>query len=382
MCNYQENTSENLASMLNDCSIDRIMAIDTDWHILVWNKTAEQVTGIKKEEVLHQNLLQVFPGIAIDKEMRTAIELAFSGFKSFVAAHKSYDHRCFYENHFIPLKDKNGKVFGVMNIMHDVSHRIKAEQQLHHLNIELEKKYRQLEMANDELATIIHITSNNFKEPLRHVYSSLEILVRAEGKVLSDGGKANLRRMQASLNRMNLLLDDILTLSGIKNAQDTRVQVDLNIVLKEASRQLADKLRGNNASIKAQELPVVTGHSDMIQYVFFHLFCNALKCSRQNQPLHINIESSQVILQDSSEHAANKTYMRLSFIDDGIGFPQEDSERIFSIIDQASQKYTGSSAVLAICRKIMLAHEGFIQAEGWPDKGAAYHCFFPHIGKK
>jgi PAS domain S-box-containing protein len=379
----QDITDQELASMLSDSSIDRIMAIDTDWQIIAWNHTAEKVSGIKKELVLHKKLLEVFPHIASDREMMNAIDLAFSGFKSFVPAHKLVLHRQHYENHFIPLKNKEGKITGVMNIMHDVAHRVKAEQQLHRLNIELKKKNEQLERANDELATIIYITSNNFKEPLRHVYSSLELLIRAEGKVLSDGGKANLRRVQASLNRMNLLLDDILALSAINNPPDEGTSVDLNEVLQQARQQLAVKLRSSNAHIETAALPMVNGHRDLLYYIFYHLICNALKFSRHNKPLHIRISSDTVMLQGSNPNGEIETkYIKLSFVDDGTGFQPEDADKIFLMADKAPHKYGSSGAGLAICRKIMMVHKGFIQAEGWPGQGAAFHCFFPLDAKE
>jgi PAS domain S-box-containing protein len=367
-----------LADMLNDQSIDRIMAIDEQWYIIAWNRTAEEVSGIKKAAVLGKKLLDVFPRYAGDKEMMAAIRLAFSGIKAFVPSHKEFFNRQHYENHFIPLKDEQGHIMGVMNIMHDVAHRIKAEHQLHQLNIALKKKYEQLERANDEMSTITYITSTNIKEPLRHVYSSLELLVRAEGKVLSDGGKANVRRMQASLNRMNLLLDDILALSGIHNPVNEGTTVDLNGLLEEARQQLDEKLKAGDASIEAGQLPAVTGHRHLLYYLFLHLINNALKHRVHAQPLKITIKTSrETFPQGNMEEGHDQPYTRISFIDNGTGFHPEDAERIFLMTDKTPRTYASSGAGLAICRKIMTAHDGFIQAEGWPGKGAAFHCYFP-----
>lgn len=130
-------TSAGLAEMLNDCSIDRFMAIDTAWNIIAWNRTSELVTGISRKDIYGKKLLEVFPQFEQDKEMMDAIRLALSGIKSFVPAHKNLFNRQHYENHFIPLTRPDNKLVGVMNIMHDVAHRMKAEQQLHQLNIAL-----------------------------------------------------------------------------------------------------------------------------------------------------------------------------------------------------------------------------------------------------
>ncbi|WP_276485598.1 sensor histidine kinase [Paraflavitalea pollutisoli] len=380
MSSPQYLVSPALAEMLNDCSIDRIMAIDLQWNIIAWNRTAEMVSGIRGAEILGRNLLEVFPQCRQDKELLQAMELAFSGIKSFVPAHRERFNRQHYENHFIPLKSEEGKLLGIMNIMHDVAHRIKAEQQLHKLNIALKKKYEQLERANEEQAQITYITSHNIKEPLRNVYSSLELLIRAEAKSLSDGGKANLRRMQSSLNRMNLLLDDIVALSGIHAPMDEGTPVDLNEVLQQVSAQLTEKLLSSDATVAAAVLPVVNGYKDILHYLFLYLMNNAIRFRPHQAPLRIAISSQSVTMPDNDPYEeGQRAFFKISVTDNGTGFEPEDAERIFLMVDKMPQKYASSGAGLAICRKIMLAHDGFIEAEGWPGKGAAFHCYFPLI---
>lgn len=364
--------------MLNDCSIDRILAIDNNWSIIAWNKTAELISGITKEEVVGKHLLDVFPRYAQDSDMMQAIQLAFSGVKSFLPAQRDRFNRHHYENHFIPLNDPEANIVGVMNIMHDVSHRIKAEQELYKLNIALKKKYEELERTSDELSTITYITSHNIKEPLRAVYSSIELLIRAEAKVLSDGGKANLRRMQASLNRMNLLLDDIVAISAIHYPQEEAEPVTPGEVLQAALTSLSEKIKSNNVLVEAGELPQMIGYRDLLYYLFFHLISNAMRFRKHGQPLRLSV-SSRLVAYPASEESVSpeRCYVKISFVDDGTGFSPEDAERIFLMADKTPHKYASSGAGLAICRKIMVLHEGFIEAEGWPGQGAAFHCYFP-----
>jgi PAS domain S-box-containing protein len=366
-----------LAEMLNDHSIDRVMAIDTEGHIIAWNRTAELISGITKEAIYGKKLLDVFPQLAQDREMMNALELARSGVKSFVPAQKDLFNRQHYENHFIPLKGPDNEIVGVMNIMHDVAHRIKAEQELYRLNIALKKKYEQLERASDELSALTHITTHNIKEPLRQVYSAIELLIRAEANVLSDGGRANLRRMQVSLNRMSLLLDDISALSHINSLVEGDTLIELGPVLQQALQKLEDKIRSGNIHIGASPLPAVKGYPDMLYYLFYYLLNNSFKFRKHNAPLNISITSQQVTLPGQDAGLPGKEYTKVSFTDDGTGFDPQDAARLFLITDKDPHKYASTGAGLAICRKIMMAHEGFIEAEGWPGKGAAFHCYFP-----
>jgi PAS domain S-box-containing protein len=377
---------DHLPEMLNDCSIDRVMAIDLNWHIIAWNKTAANITGITKSDVLGKHLLEVFPLLQQDKEIMDAIDFAFRGVKSFVPAHPSLFNRKFYENHFIPLRENDGQVMGVMNIMHDVAHRLKAEQQLEKLNRALEKKYQQLETASTELATFTYITSNDIKAPLKHVYTSLELLIKTEAAALSNGSKANLRRMQGSLNRMNLLLDDILALSHINSFMQKSTLVDLNDVLREATDKLNEKIIEKKALIKAESLPSLYGFRDMLYTLFVNLLDYALKFQEpKNQPV-ISIQCRETTPDQLPVPVADpeKQYVELAFIDNGIGFDPKDEERIFTIFEKLHPKgkYPGSGMGLAICKKIVEAHDGFIRAAGRPGQGAGFYCYLPASQKE
>lgn len=371
-------TIPNLFERLNDSSIDRVMAIDEQWCVIAWNKTAAQITGIDKDDIIGKPLLDVFPKLAEDPEMMDAIRFAFQGKKSFVPARAELFNRQFYENHFIPITDEAGEVKGVMNIMHDVAHREKAEKKLQQLNEALEQQYRQLETASTEMATFTYITSNEIKEPLRLVYTAFELLVKSEGKVLSNGGKANIRRIQGSLNRINLLLDDIWALSHINSFKQVRNPVDLNEVCKEAQNKLQRKISESGAIIEYDKLPVIAGFKDMLQTLFINLIDNSLKFQAVgNQPV-IRI-TSRMADQLPAGFQSTAPMMLLEFSDNGIGFEPAQAGRIFIMFEKLNTKgqYHGSGMGLAIVKKIMEAHDGFVHATAQPGKGATIQCYFP-----
>ncbi|MGN6419996.1 MAG: sensor histidine kinase [Pseudobacter sp.] len=326
----RELTGTELAEMLNNSSIDRIMAINPDYNIIAWNSTSERIAGINKDDILGKNLLDVFPAFAEDMEMMTAIRHAFSGRSGFVPAQAQRFNRHYFENHFIPLRNKYGEIAGVMNIMHDVANRIRVEQELQQLNIMLNRKFRELERASDELATVAYITSRNIREPLKHVYSSIELLITHEGQVMSDGGKANLRRIQASLNRMNLLLEDISTLSGITQPEETPEPVDLNLVLQEVLQKLANKIIVLDAKIEVSTLPVITGYKHLLHNLFEYLVTNAIRFRNSDRRLQLSITSTDTDLNVKAPAGATQyKYSRISFIDNGRGFTREDAASMF-----------------------------------------------------
>ena len=369
-----------LAEKLNDASIDRLTAINTDWEIISWNKTTEIVTGIKREAVLGKRLVEIFPQLQEDTEMMHAYTLAFQGKKTFLPAKPETFNRSFYENHFIPLLDDDKEIIGVMNIMHDVSDRIKAERMLEQLHHALKERYQLLEKANAEMATFTAITGNDLKEPIKKVYTTLEMIMVQDGARLSNSSKAGLRRIQGSLNRVKLLLDDILSLSSLNSFNTTYTAVNLQELIDNVVASLDKKIKEKNAVIRFGNLPSITGSQEMLYSLFYNLVDNALKFQPANNIPVIEITSSIVIDKENEGNVPfEKQLLCIGVTDNGIGFNQADADKLFNIFVRLHPRdeYRGSGTGLTICQKIANAHGGYITAEGKPGNGATFRCYLP-----
>jgi PAS domain S-box-containing protein len=369
-------SKSSLAEILNDHSIDAIIAIDTAHNVIAWNKTAALIYGVSKAQAMGKPVFELIPSLKKDEETFNAINKALSGHTAFVAASKLFTHRQHKENHFIPLKNDDGFIIGAMNIVHDVAHRIKAEQQLQYLNEELERKMRQLKITSDELASFTYITSSKIKEPIRQIYTGVEYLIKLEANHLSDSGRASFRRMQSSLNRMDLLLDDVLGLAQISILQKPETTVDLGEVINEVANRI--KTTEKKVNIVVEEMCELTGHRNYLDLLFYNLFQNAVKFN-ENDVAEIKVTCEKVILNEVHEKFIETEYYCVTIADNGIGFDMADAEKIFTMFEKlhAPGKYKGSGTGLAIARKIMDAHNGFIRAESVPGKGSSFHCYFP-----
>lgn len=368
-----------LAEMLNDASIDRVMAVDTELKIIAWNKASETITGLPRSLVTGRLLPDVFPWFEEDEAVRKAFGVALKGYKSYLPADANLEHRSFYENHFIPLTDANGNVQGAMNIMHDVSHRIKAELALSQLNARLEAKYNELQRALSEIASYTFITSNNIKTPLRQIYTSLEKIIRTEGAALSNGSKASFRRMQTSISRMNLLLDDILSISSINSFRQTKQEVNLNEILARVKEGLSEKIAENKMEIIADALPIFHSYPEMLLQLFYHIVDNAIKFQARERLPILKISHSFETIKDPS--GQNREYLKISFSDNGIGFGSEDGEKIVQLLEKDSDtgQFDSWGRGLAVCKKVAELHEGFITAVSLPGTGATFSVFLPTI---
>ena len=127
-------------------------------------------------------------------------------------------------------------------------------------------------------------------------------------------------------------------------------------------------------------MPVVPGYKEMLQTLFFNLIDNGLKFQPPGNQPYIRIASRSVQPNElPAELQSNKPMILLSFTDNGIGFDAADASRIFTMFEKLHSKnqYHGSGMGLAIAKKIVEAHDGFIQANAQPGKGAIITCYLP-----
>jgi light-regulated signal transduction histidine kinase (bacteriophytochrome) len=233
-----------------------------------------------------------------------------------------------------------------------------------------------LQIASEEMASFTYITSNKIKEPIRHIYTGVEFLIKSEAARLSDSGKASFRRIQSSLNRMDLLLDDILKLSQISILQKSETSVDLTELVTQVVEEIKQKT-DQHVKFVIDELCVIPGHIEYLHLLFYHLLDNAIKFNHADFP-EIKISCQKVEVNEGNDDLLHlNEFYKLTITDNGIGFKQEDEKRIFSMFEKLhDRQYKGSGTGLAIAQKIMHAHDGFIKAES-NGHGALFHCFFP-----
>jgi PAS domain S-box-containing protein len=369
------------AELLSDASIDRIMSFNTELHITAWNKTCEVHSGKTKNEVLGKHFFSVFPSAQDNEAIAKAINMSLKGVKMFVPADKGSIDGGYHESHFIPLKDEFGTVTGVLYLVHDVAHRIKTENELKKLNKSLAKKNKDLKEKNRELASFFSIAGNDLKSPLWRIYSFSDIILADKNNVLSEESRTYFKRIQASIQRMNLLTDDIISYSHITEENADISSIDLNNVLRFVKHSLKTVINEKMVNIKADTLPVIAGNSQMLTQLFQNIISNALKFQEPTNLPHISITSDYIPCTDIKiKDAIDSTnYIRLSFSDNGIGFEKKYAERIFEMFQRLHgvNSYPGNGIGLAICRKIMTIHGGFITAESSPGSGSTFSCYFP-----
>ena len=256
------------------------------------------------------------------------------------------------------------------NLHQEKKARKTAEEQLHQRAIDLER-------SNKELEQFAFVASHDLQEPLRKVSTFGTRIQEKYGDILDDKGKDYLTRMKNATERMQILINDLLEFSRIRHSKSIFRNVDLNKVVKNVISNLDMNIEQLDAKINLSKLPNVFGNQIQLEQLFQNLVSNALKFHKSGIKPIINIHSK--IGHETNEMIVKKEYWNIFIEDNGIGFDPKYSDRIFTIFQrlQPRSRYEGTGIGLAIARKIIEFHGGFIDVKSEVGQGATFIINLP-----
>ncbi|MCK7556626.1 ATP-binding protein [Chitinophaga sedimenti] len=277
-----------------------------------------------------------------------------------------------FHSRIVPEYDIHGKVYTVLGIARDITHTRNVKIELDELNRRLLHKDRVNEALMDELGTFTRIIGGQYADALQKAYTSLEFLINNDARNFSNEGRASLRRVQSSLQRMKLMTADLVAFSSIEADEASFSAVELNQVLDIVRGEMEEKLTRSKVTVTADTLPVINGYAMLVSLLFYHLLDNAVKFTRPGVKPVVAVKYNSIDSRDLSYHV-------ISFKDNGIGFEEGRSDKIFELFSRHEdrQRYKGSGIGLAVCKKIMDRHGGLITTESNPGEGSLFSCWFP-----
>ena len=241
----------------------------------------------------------------------------------------------------------------------------------------LEKSVEELNQRNSELEQIAEISSHDLQEPLRKLRLFSSKLLYNSKSLLDDSTKSSIERIDVAAQRMQSLIDDVVTYHNISNPQINKESIDLNTIVTDVTRAYV----ANNAlEIFVETLPSVEGDTAQLKLVFKHLLENAIKYAKPTIAPFVKIKYELI---DGSAFDTSKqdiNYHLITVSDNGIGFNEEYAHKLFAIFRRLhgqEASYKGKGIGLAICKKIMFNHNGYITANGRENEGATFNLYLP-----
>jgi PAS domain S-box-containing protein len=257
---------------------------------------------------------------------------------------------------------------------------ILSEKRVSVLNQQLEDNIKILETANVELSTFAHIASHDLQEPLRKLLTFSSILRTEYFQSMDERGQKYVERIHSASARMRNLITDILKFSEISQSNIYFEPVDMLVVIKEAVSDLEISIAESGAKIIFGEgFPVIEANTIQIRRLFQNIIGNSLKFIKAGITPQIEIthsKSSGIKIDDS---LPDEEFCVFTIRDNGIGFNPEYKNKIFTIFQRLHNNdiYAGTGIGLAICRKIVGKHHGYIFADSKPNEGVSVQILLP-----
>jgi two-component system sensor kinase FixL len=356
-------------------AVDGIMTINNRGIVETMNPAAAALFGYNPEEVIGNNISMLMPDP--DK----------SRHDSYLTNYQETGHRKIIGiGREVMALRKNGTTFPIhlsvsqvilnnriifTGILHDLSAQKAAEEKV--------RRYaKELERSNSELQDFAYVSSHDLQEPLRKIRAFGDRLKR-EVNQLNDKSIDYLERMINAAERMQDLINDLLSFSRVSTHAKAFQQLDLNQIAAEVLSDLEVAIENSNAVIEIGKLPTIEGESIQIRQLFQNLISNAIKFRRDGVAPHIKIHS-EIIEQVSypGSKLNSEENIKIYFQDNGIGFDDKYKDKIFQIFQRLEgRKYEGSGIGLAICKRIATRHGGDIEAFSTLNEGATFVITLP-----
>jgi PAS domain S-box-containing protein len=217
----------------------------------------------------------------------------------------------------------------------------------------------ELEKSNDELHEYAHIVSHDLKSPLRSIDALISWIKEDNKGMFDDVSLQNFVLLEMTLEKMELLISDILLYSSITTEISDLNHVDLNQLVLELKQILYIP---DNISIEIlNKLPVIKGDKTKLQQVFQNLISNAVKFNdKKAGRIEIDVKKQ-------------KSYYQFSIRDNGIGIDKKFHDKIFKIFHSLNKSKDSTGIGLSIVKKIVDLHEGEIWLESKPNTGSTFY---------
>lgn len=282
---------------------------------------------------------------------------------------------CQLSRDMIFKRNESGTPIQYIGVCTDVSEIKNSHALLHSKNSELER-------SNVELASFSSIASHDLKEPLRKIMIFNKLILSKDYDSLSAESQGYIDRVIVSANRMQQLIDDLISYSRISGRSSIKFEkVDLNCLVDESLDDLNEEIEAKNVTIEVSDLPEIRVISSQFRQLFNNLIGNAIKYKREDVDpiirIWTEIPSSKELTKLTV--APNLKYIKILVSDNGIGFEKKYQDKIFEPFQRLHNKdeYSGAGIGLSICRKIMANHNGLIMSESEPGEGATFKIYLP-----
>ncbi len=261
----------------------------------------------------------------------------------------------------------------------DLSHRVKAtaddeighickafNDMSDHLSAALQARdsvQKELERSNADLDSFAYVASHDLKAPLRGIRNLAEWIAQDIQTTATEDSRDNLRLLRSRVDRLDSLLESLLTYSRVGRKIDDVEEVNTGKLIAEINDYLAPP-EGFRITCEG-EIPGLFTPKAPLEQVIRNLINNAIK--------HHDREQGQVVISAQEQGG----YIEFRVEDDGPGIATEFHARVFQMFQtlKPRDQVEGSGMGLAIVKKAIEGFGGSVRVESDPPRRGSIFIF-------
>ncbi len=409
--NQLRNQKDYFKNILDD-SFDMIIVTDKNGKITEFNKGGETILGFSKKDIIGTPASDLYSNkIERDEILNRLRSEHFV--RNYETVLKRKDGTLVNISLTISsISNNKGEITGTIGISKDITEKKKYEKELTNLNENLEQKIiertKQLGLTNKELlkanelkSKFIANMSHELRTPLNAIIGYSDLML--DSSDVTDKHKKYINNILVSGKHLLQLINNILDIAKIEAGKFNldysifsvkEVFDEVNTVLKSLFDQ---KMLTLSIIYNGNENYRLYGDRIKFKQVIYNLLSNAIKFSFENSAIKIicnkNIpEIKQGIAQEEkyaeqkySERGTKKSsleYLQLDIINKGIGVPENKLKAIFDefvqIDNSYSRKFEGTGLGLALSKKIVELHGGYINVQSVENEETIFTVIIPN----
>jgi PAS domain S-box-containing protein len=371
--NQKENlrrSEERFQKLVEEVADYAILLLSPEGIIETWNPGAERIKGYKAEEIIGRSFRVFY--LEEDQARGLPETLIRRAQVEGRAVHEGWrvrkDGTRFWGSVVITaLHDDQGQVIGFGKLTRDLSQAKMAEDRIREYAAELELKNRELEQ-------FAYAASHDLREPLRKIMAFSDRVLGLEPD-LGERSRDYLQRMRKASLRMMEFIEGLLALSQLNRRDIPQEKINLNAVIAGIIEDLEVGIEKKQALITVDPLPEIMAHPMQMRQLFYNLLSNGLKFNDKERP---EIRVSAENYPKSAQEARNN-YYRIYVADNGIGFDDTHTDKIFDLFHRVhgGSGYEGTGLGLALCKKVVENHGGSITARSQKGQGSTFTITLP-----
>ncbi|MFZ5640546.1 MAG: two-component system sensor histidine kinase NtrB [Bacillota bacterium] len=329
-----------------------IIAVDDKENTVIYNQTAEDLTGIPKEKVLGKPFVELVKK-KFDSNDSILLNTLRTGrvYQHVESVMDTPSGPLHVMAHTDMLRDYRGRIVGSLLSIRDISDQKQLEAQI----FQSEK----FDLIGEVAAGI----ANEVRNPLTSMHGLLQLLENKMTK--EDTNHTYIKIMLEEIQRLNVIISDFLLM--FRPIVPIRWEADLHRILDEILLNTDKELQEKNITVTKKylySLPKVLVDVEQIKHVFLNIISNALHAMPDGGELAV----STGINYDSPS-------VTVTFTDTGCGIKPQAIDRIFEPFFTTWGDSTGLG--LTVSKRIIHNHGGKIEVDSQPGRGSAFKVILP-----